>query len=249
MDSEPNTCKNCGHKTEAAYCSNCGQRTSVFKVTFRETFNDLVEQLFTLSAPLPVTVKLMVINPGKLFREFLAGRRRRYYKPISFFLLATLLYLFLRWLIDFNTLGQVIGNPSDNPLIETTLLNQARDFMFKNINNLLFIFVGVLACVMKLFFYKRYKLSEYLAVSFYLVGFYTLLASVNIFYIQYVNRNIQYLASLAMFIYFVYAAVSFFQLRKWVVILKSLVIYLLSYILYLLLAYNFSYLIIAIKQS
>ena len=80
-------CNNCGEGVAGAFCSNCGQRSSVSKVTIRETLDDLADQIFSLSAPLAVTLKMLFVNPGLLFREFLSGKRKKYYKPISFFLL------------------------------------------------------------------------------------------------------------------------------------------------------------------
>ena len=243
------TCNNCGQKTAGPYCANCGQRSSVHKVTFRETFDDLADQLFSLSAPLSLTIKMLVVNPGQLFREYLSGKRKKYYKPISFFLLTTLIFLFLRWAIDFSSMGQAIGDPNTIPGIDSELLTQARVFMVENINNLLFIFVFALALMLKLFFYKKYMLSEYLAVAFYLAGFYSIIGTINSFYIKYINPNVQYLAMLFMLVYFVYAMVSFFQDRKFVVAIKSVFIYFFSYLLYAFLGFYFSYLIVWLKQS
>ena len=37
---------------------------------------------FSVNAPLLVTLKYLCIHPGKLFREFIAGKRKTYYKPV-----------------------------------------------------------------------------------------------------------------------------------------------------------------------
>ena len=241
-------CYNCDQPCDNHYCPSCGQRTAIHKVTIRETFQDLADQLFSLSAPLPLTLKMLLLNPGQLFRDYLSGKRKRYYKPISFFLLTTLLYIFIRWLLDFNPLGQTIGNPTDNPLVEEDLLAEAGDFMFQNINNLLFILVLTLAMVMKPFYFKNHTIAEYLAVSFYLVGFYTLLTTLNIFYIQFLDQSTQYLAMVFMWVYFIYAMVSFFERRKWLVAIKALFVYFLAYALYVVLAFYLSYLIVFFNQ-
>ena len=242
-------CNNCNTVVTSEFCPNCGQRTSINKVSFKETFHDLIDQLFSLSAPLPATLKMLIVNPGLLFREYLSGKRKKYYKPISFFLLATLLYIFVRWLIDFSPFAQTIGNPSSSPVIDEALMEQARDFMFRNINNLLFFFVITLALMLKVFFYRRYMLSEYLAVSFYLAGFYTLLTTVNLFYMKYVNPNIQVIAMMVMWGYFIYAMILFFERRKWLVGIKAFFTYLIAYVLYLFIAFYFSYFIVWINNS
>jgi len=237
-------CYNCGTPCNKHYCPACGQRSSVYKVTFRETLQDLADQLFSLSAPLPQTLIMLLVNPGLLFRDYLSGKRKRYYKPISFFLLTTLIYLLIRWIVGTEGLGQVIGDP----LIDTNLLDKARDFMVQNINNLLFIFVVLLALAIKAFYSKNYSLAEYLAVSFYLVGFYTLLTTLNLFYIRYIDQSIQYLAMLVMGVYFMYAMVTFLPLRKWLTAIKALLAFIVAYALYVFLAFNLSYLIILLGQ-
>ena len=247
MELESNTCNNCGQKTKGAYCGYCGQRSTVYKVTFRETFHDLADNLFSISAPLPRTLKLLVVNPGKLLRDYLQGKRKSYYKPISFFILATVFYLFIRWLIDFDIRGTVVSTDSAIEQMGEDNISRARDFMFRNINNLLFFFVLSMSLALKTFFYRKYLLSEYIAVSFYLVGFYSLITAINIFYIKYVDPKTQYLAILAMAAYFVYAMIRFYIKKPVWVAIKSLVVYVLAYLGYGFLAFGFSYLIVVLN--
>ena len=148
----PNTCKNCGKTTSFRFCENCGQRSSVYKVTTRETFEDLADNLFSVSAPLVITVKYLFANPGKLLREYLGGKRKKYYKPISFFILTTAVYLFLRWTIGFDIQGEINLDESTMEQVDANLLNQARNFMFQNINTLAFFFVLTMSLVLKAFF-------------------------------------------------------------------------------------------------
>ena len=247
MNADPEFCKNCGYTTSLPYCGHCGQRSSVGKVTFKETFQDLADNLFSISAPLPRTINTLVLNPGLLFREYLQGKRKKYYKPISFFILATVFYLFMRWLFDFDIRGTVITTDSAVEQLGENNMARARDFMFRNINNLLFFFVFSLSLILKVFFYKKYMLSEYVAVAFYLVGFYSLITSVNILYIKYVNPGVQFLAILAMAGYFVYAMIRFFNKKPIRVGFKSLVVYVLAYLGYGILAFGFSYLIVVLN--
>ena len=218
------------------------------KVTFRETFDDLADNLFSISAPLPRTIRELAIRPGQMFRNYLAGKRKRYYKPISFFILATIIYLFFRWTIDFDIRGEVISTDSAIEQMGQNNIIRARDFMFRNINNLLFFFVLSLSLTLKIFFYKKYMLSEYVAIAFYLVGFYSLITSVNIFYVKYVNPDTQYLAILTMAVYFIYAMIRFFEKSPVWVGFKSMLAYFLAYVGYGSLAFGFSYLIVTLNK-
>ncbi|MGB5238243.1 MAG: DUF3667 domain-containing protein [Flavobacteriaceae bacterium] len=240
-------CKNCGKETTSTYCAHCGQRSSVHQITFKETFHDLADNLFSISAPLPKTLRYLVSNPGRLLREYLQGKRKSYYKPISFFILTTVFYIFVRWAIDFDIQGKVISTDEAIEQMGQANIVKAQGFMFQNINNLLFFFVFSLSSMLKVFFYKKYTLSEYIAVAFYLVGFYSLLTTTNIFFIKFFNLQIQFLAILAMLGYFVYAMIRFFQKRPFVVAFKSVLAYFFAYLLYGFLAFGFSYLVVVLS--
>ena len=240
-------CKNCNSLVEDKYCSKCGQRSTIHKVTFGETFHDLVSSLFLEEGPLWQTLKFLVINPGKLFREYLVGRRKTYYKPVNFFVLITVVYLLIRALIDYDPFQNTTLQVSDNT--QRQLLIGARNFMLLNIDKFLFVFVFSLGLMMKLFFYRNYSLAEYIAVSFYLIGLYTVMGTLNMFYVQYVNQKFQFLAILAMQCYFCYAMISFFQRRKLWVFFKSIATYFLATMAYGFSAFAISYLIVWLKQS
>lgn len=247
MKSSGKYCKNCNSLVEDKYCSQCGQRATIHKVTFVETFNDLVSSLFLEEGPLWKTLRLLVVNPGKLFREYLEGRRKTYYKPIAFFVLISVVYLLIRALIHYDPFQNTTLQVSDNT--QGQLLIGARDFMLVNIDKFLFVFVFSLGLMMKLFFYRNYGLAEYIAISFYLIGLYMLLGTINMFYIQFVNQKFQFLAMLAMLCYFCYATISLFQRQRLWVLFKSIIVYFIGIMIYGFGAFGISFLIVWIEHS
>lgn len=220
---------------------------TTYKVTFGETFQDFADAVFSVDAPLFITMKGLFVNPGKLLREYLKGQRKKYYKPVSFFILATVVYLVIRSLISFdpfeNSLVQVQGDAKTGQQ-----LTEARNFMLLNINNLLFIFVFTLAIFSKLFFYKKHTLAEFLAIAFYMAGVYTIFVTLNMFLIQYVSVQLLTLAIVVMCVYYLYAMLSFFHKPKFIIFLKSIILYFLAYIFYGFLAFGLSFLIVYSKQ-
>lgn len=247
MEEASTYCNNCEKHVSGTYCEHCGQRTSISKVSFRETFQDFVDAVFSINAPLFRTTKMLFASPGQLFRDFLGGRRKSYYKPVAFFVLTTILYLIVRSLIGFNPVDSITTVQVQDSSGEHgwTL---AREFMFRNINKMLFIFVFTLALFLKLFFAKKNTLAEFVALSFYLAGVYTLFTIVNMFFIQYLSEQIQVGGMVLMWIYFIYAMISFFQDRKWRVGLKSAVLFYLAIFSYVLLAFFLSYAIVSLTQ-
>jgi hypothetical protein len=246
LKSDATYCKNCKSPVSREYCKECGQRTSVEKVTFKETFQDLADNFFSVNAPFFKTLKLLFVNPGKIFREFLNGKRKTYYKPVSFFILITLVYLLVRALIDYDPFQNSTITVKDDS--QSQLLTQARNFMMLNIDKFLFLFVINVSILLKIFFFKRYRLAEYIAIGFYIAGVYTLFTTINMFYVQYINPGFQFLAMLLMSVYFCYAMVSFFQRRKIITAIKSFIVFSIGIFSYGMLAFALSYVIILLKN-
>ncbi len=242
------TCKNCGSLTQGRYCQTCGQRSSVHKVTFRETFDDLNDALFSVNAPLLITVRDLIIRPGELLRHYLDGKRKTYYRPVSFFILMTVIYLLVRSVIGFDPFRDTTV-VVEGDLVDQSVFTEARSYMLTNINNFLFVFVFTLAILLKLFFYRKYSLAEYLAVSFYLLGIYTLLVTINMFMIQYVDERFQPFGIFVMWVYFLYAMTSFFKRPLFWVLLKSFFLFLFAFLTYAFSSFSLSVLIVLIKQG
>ena len=241
------SCKNCGETSSKAYCPLCGQRLSVNQVTFKETFQDFADTVFSVNGPLLTTFKGLLKQPGVLFQEYLEGRRKKYYKPVAFFLLTTVLYLTTRSLIGFDPLKDAMIQVSDDE-DPTRLFSQARDFMLLNLDKMLFIFVFTLAIFSKIFFYFRNTLAEFIAISFYMIGVYTLIVTFNMFFVHYGNSNIKPVEILIMGVYFIVAITSFLKRPKFLIIIKSFVLYFLAFISYIIVGFGLSTLIIFIKQ-
>tara|TARA_R110000868_G_scaffold9349_7_gene46794 strand:+ start:5421 stop:6158 length:738 start_codon:yes stop_codon:yes gene_type:complete len=237
-------CKNCESEIVKNYCQECGQKASVNQVTFKETIDDFIESVFSINAPLFKTLKYLIVNPGALFNNFLLGKRKRYYKPVAFFVLTTIIYLLIRSLIGFDPLmdTSVSVNSDDEMMV------LARENMLMNSNNFLFLFVFSLSVFLKLFFYKTYALAEFVVVSFYIVGIYTLLITINLFFIQFVNAEFQAIAFIFMAVYFIYAMITFLKIPKILIVIKATILFFLATAVYQILAFLISYLIVFIKN-
>ncbi|MFY0603099.1 MAG: DUF3667 domain-containing protein [Flavobacteriaceae bacterium] len=242
-----NHCENCQNEIQGNFCSYCGQKKGIGKITFKETFHDFVEMVFSVNAPLMKASKLLVTNPGKLFREYLSGKRKTYYKPVSFFIISTIVYLVIRSLINYNPMANAnIGTvPKD---FEVTLFMKAGQYMVTNINNIMFLFVFTLGLFFKFLFYKRNSLAEFIAISFYLVGAYTLIGTLIMFYLKYSGSGQNYIPVLVFLFYILYAFSSYFKSKSFLTILKIMVAYILSFIFYAMLGYGLSFLIVWLKS-
>lgn len=242
MESSIN-CKNCSSEVIGSFCHKCGQKSSVNKVSFKETFQDFIDTVLSVNAPLITTTKILFVNPGILFREYLNGKRKSYYKPVSFFIITTLIYIIVRSLINYNPMTTA------GVKVEGKILVDAGKYMVKNINNIMFLFVFALGVLFKLFFYRKNSLAEFIAISFYAVGVYTMIGLVSMFYLKYVDPQYTVIPIVVFMGYVIFAFSSFFKSRKITTILKIFLVYTLSFMVYSGIGFLLSFLIVWLKTS
>ena len=85
-------CRNCGAAVGAArFCGSCGQSTALHPLTVREFFHEFITHSVALEGSLWRTLKALLLHPGSLTVEYLAGRRARYIAPLRLYLSFSLL--------------------------------------------------------------------------------------------------------------------------------------------------------------
>jgi hypothetical protein len=88
------TCKNCGNTFKGKYCNQCGEKVySEEDKSVWHIFEELFHFVSHFEGTLFTTIKTMTRYPGKLSLDYCNGIRKKYFKPISFFLLIVILYL------------------------------------------------------------------------------------------------------------------------------------------------------------
>ena len=96
-------CKNCGHIVEGKYCNHCGQKTNVGKITFSSLLNELTESIFQIDRGFFYTLLQLFKRPGKSIKEYLNGKRKRYFKPIAYLITFSTIFFIISKMIGQNT--------------------------------------------------------------------------------------------------------------------------------------------------
>jgi hypothetical protein len=84
------SCANCETPLQGPYCFACGQRAHLHN-RLRDLLHEAVEGIAHFDGRLWRTLPLLALHPGRLSREWRAGRRVRYVQPLHLFLFATFL--------------------------------------------------------------------------------------------------------------------------------------------------------------
>jgi hypothetical protein len=85
-------CRNCGTQAPLKFCPECGQETTLHPPTLGEFLHEFVGHYVALEGALWRTLGLLLRRPGRLTREYLDGRRRRYVLPLRLYLTASFLF-------------------------------------------------------------------------------------------------------------------------------------------------------------
>lgn len=94
-------CRNCGTPAPGTFCPQCGQETTVALPTARQFLKDAAGRYVSLDGRLWRTLAVLLLHPGHLTREYLAGRRRRYVRPARLFLLLSIaMFALFRIVVD-----------------------------------------------------------------------------------------------------------------------------------------------------
>ncbi|MEL6917812.1 MAG: DUF3667 domain-containing protein [Bacteroidota bacterium] len=112
-------CTNCGHPLDMSdrYCPNCSQANSTKKLTLKDFFDEFFSSLISYDSKLLKTLSALLIRPGKITADYVAGKRVSYTNPFRFLLsLAIVYFLMLNFNGNFGELDRFGMGQKDNPI-------------------------------------------------------------------------------------------------------------------------------------
>jgi hypothetical protein len=94
MEHTPLTCKNCNKSFFGAYCNSCGEKVyAESDKKMSHFFGEVFHFSTHLDGKFFTTIKTIFTTPGKFSLDYCNGIQKKYFKPISLFLLIIILYL------------------------------------------------------------------------------------------------------------------------------------------------------------
>lgn len=92
---EDKTCLNCGHIVEERFCPHCGQENTETKQPFHYLFTHFIEDFTHYDGQFWKTIKYLLFRPGKLTKEYLAGKRQAYVAPVKLYIFVSFITFFV----------------------------------------------------------------------------------------------------------------------------------------------------------
>jgi Protein of unknown function (DUF3667) len=123
----PVLCDNCGAPVPGRYCSACGQRLEPPVHSLWHFSRVATEDLTHADSRLWRTLTALLFKPGRLTREFLAGRRARYLPPVRLYLVLSVLFFLIASAVHtrFTVLAFDADHPSHNKPLPANTVNDA----------------------------------------------------------------------------------------------------------------------------
>jgi len=91
-------CRSCGAKVDGNFCANCAEPRVAHMPSAAEFLHEFVGHFIALEGKLWKTLKLLLLQPGRLTLDYLAGRRVAYIPPLRLYLtLSVLFFALIRW--------------------------------------------------------------------------------------------------------------------------------------------------------
>ena len=168
------SCINCGTEISGKFCANCGQRTTVKRITFKDTWFDFWAQVYGFDGLFLRTLRDLTIRPGVVAKTVISGNRVSYYGPVGYFFLMITLYLVFLSMMGLDILYFMKSTQSSFQLegSDTKLSQQVQGFIAENIKLFSFLFIPIQALTAKYLFFRKsgYNFLENAVLPLYTAG-------------------------------------------------------------------------------
>ena len=88
-------CKNCGVSFEGVFCPNCAQKASTGRLNVSDVVHEMWHNFTHTDRSVLGFIAGLFTKPGIVIREYIAGKRKKYFNPYTFFLVSSAILIFI----------------------------------------------------------------------------------------------------------------------------------------------------------
>lgn len=92
-------CLNCGHTFKGQFCPCCGQKAKTKRLQFVEMFKNFIGPFIGGDSKFLNTCRDLFSRPGYMIRDYLLGKRIRYYNPLQMFVYVITTYAIVSYIL------------------------------------------------------------------------------------------------------------------------------------------------------
>lgn len=179
-----NDCPNCGFTltNDFIYCPRCSQKTQLHRLSLHEVLHDGLHYFTHADKGLFNLLKDLLLKTGRVAKEYVAGKRKKHFPPLNFFLIVAAVYVLMMSSVapaQSNTLRNHpeinrIPDPVQRERVIKIYERQGKAISFLNkYSNVVSMIAAPLICFIYWLFYirGRYNYTEHLVGCMYMSGF------------------------------------------------------------------------------
>ena len=181
----PIYCKNCDAEFDEGYrhCPNCGQKANTHRLNWHDVQHDITHYFTHADKGIFFLLNELAVRTGAVAREYLYGKRKKYMSPVTFYLLASALYVLAikGYSHYFPSVMDVMKEPGPKADVFEIRSFKANQFSQHNLKMFSFLAIPITAFVFWLY-YRKFRINyvEQIVTAMYCNGF-TLLVMSYIF--------------------------------------------------------------------
>ncbi|MFT3794745.1 DUF3667 domain-containing protein [Flavobacterium sp.] len=182
-------CKNCtvALQPDYDYCPKCSQKTHLHRLSMHEVVHEGIHYFTHADKGFFQLIRDLVIKGGTIAREYVEGKRKKYFPPLNFFLIVAALNLFAINVDETSDRPDMareqamkayrIQTPEQKEAFLKVYNRQveAIDFIKHNSNKTVLVMLPIMAFIFWLFYRRQpYNFTEHLIAGMFMYGFCTL---------------------------------------------------------------------------
>ncbi len=223
-------CKSCGTEYKGSFCNNCGQKNITERNTLKHFIN-IAFNCFDLNRGVIFTAISLFKNPGKVINDYISGKTKPYYNPLSYlFIIASIYALLMIWLNVFDSgfgdMKDILGHDEQQAKLQSVLNSYIKKYM-----SFISILILPFYSLISMWVLKRHKLNyaEHLIINSYFIAQYLLTITILILVLFLIPSVIKYVMLIGSVVYISYYSYSFKSVFK-ISIIRSLLASLATFI-------------------
>lgn len=173
-------CKNCKYSltNQNKFCPECGAKVIHNKLNFKNLFDQINDQYFSLDNKFFTTIKDLLVKPEIVIDGYINGVRKKYVDVIQFLAISLTLYGFQFLILKtFFSETLITTSSTGNEQLDkiTASINEG---LFEYMGLISILFIPIISTITYLIFINSYKYNyvEHIVINAYVVAQYTILA-------------------------------------------------------------------------
>lgn len=218
-------CLNCENRLEEGqnYCPACGQKAAVHRLSFHDVGHDAIHYFTHADRSIFGVLKDLSRDPGKVAREFVKGKRQKYFKPLNFFLIVAGIVVFMTssfYTLDdsrVRSMEQAVARIQDaakRAEMKSMIgrMKQVNVITGKYSNVINMVATPLMALFFWIFYRKQYNYVENLVANMYFVSFIMLIYALVVVPVKHVlPATTMYLLGLFFVFEIIYRGYAYYQ--------------------------------------